>query len=477
MRIIIAIFLLMSTISTSETSNALMSPRRDISIDSLKMNGYYQILLSDMYDYTTKYSHLNDEELQEYFNLTFIPFIHTLPKVTNTLKLKGNLRISWSFDVNYNKNIDVIFFPEENPYINYAVLFAKDFKKTINKDAFPSRALSAISIPYDINYDFVKKVLSQSALSKVQQEKFFEVRFGSVFVPMEIEFEWYNVHWYYQGIFSKSTSIEKNILFPKYDPYLKFLNGPFDYLCLGIIKSYQVLPTNTPLNFPDSIKNWDYDYIVGNFSYSEIFTPLPTAALAFTQTNTGDYLVNLRDKPDFKEGKIVAQLLTQETKLPSDFCLRYDGDYGCDEVNPLYQEIVYQGLKWYRESYDNSSRYDEEGFLYYNDKTKQAYYKKEKSKLINPLDKYLILVWNIDSNNWAKVWVLRLPDKKSVNSEGKTFEKLAQEEDIDYSVEAVITSYNKDVLESPSKFKLYEGYIHCSGLEYLTPFTQNYIKR
>lgn len=103
MRIIIAIFLLMSTIYTSETSNALMSPRRDISIDSLKMNGYYQILLSDMYDYTTKYSHLNDEELQEYFNLTFIPFIHTLPKVTNTLKLKGNLRISWSFDVNYKK--------------------------------------------------------------------------------------------------------------------------------------------------------------------------------------------------------------------------------------------------------------------------------------------------------------------------------------------------------------------------------------
>lgn len=172
----------------------------------------------------------------------------------------------------------------------------------------------------------------------------------------------------------------------------------------------------------------------------------------------------------------MAQLLTQETKVPSDFCLSY-GDHGCDEVNPLYQEIVYQGLKWYRESYDNSSTDDEEGFLYYNDKTKQAYYKKEKSKLINPLDKYLILVWNIDSNNWAKVWVLRLPDKKSVNSEGKTFEKLAQEEDIDYSVEAVITSYNKDVLESPSKFKLYEGYIHCSGLKYFTPFTQNYIKR
>ncbi|WP_394949967.1 hypothetical protein [uncultured Helicobacter sp.] len=460
MRIIIAIFLLMSTISTSETSNALMSPRRDISIDSLKMNGHYQVLLSEMYNYTTKYSHLNDEELQEYFNPTFIPFIHTLPKVTNTLKLKGNLRISWSFDVNYNKNIDVIFFPEENPYINYAVLFAKDFKKTINKDAFPSRTLSAISIPYDINYDFVKKVLSQSALSKAQQEKFFEVRFGSVFVPMEIEFEWYNVHWYYQGIFSKSTSIEKNILFPKYDPYLnfKFIDEPLAYLCLGIIKSYQVLPTNTPLNFSDSIENWGYVFMDGSFSYSEIFTPLPTAALAFTQTNIGDYLVNLRDKPDFKEGKIVAQLLSQEFS----YALLGPKFNKLQEENGWGDGVTFGFM-------------DKEMQEHY--KTKQAYYKKEKSKLINPLDKYLILVWNIEPNNWAKVWVLRLPDKKSVNSEGKTFEKLAQEKDIDYSVEAVITSYNKDVLESPSTLKLYEGYIHCSGLKYFTPFTQNYIKR
>lgn len=474
MRIIIAIFLLVSTIYTSETSNTLMSPRGDISVESLKMNEDYEFPLFKMYNYTTKYSHLNDEELQEYFNPTFIPFIHTLPKVTNTLKLKGNLRISWSFDVNYNKNIDVIFFPEENPYINYAVLFAKDFPKTISKDTLIDRSLSAISIPYDINYDFVKKVLSQSALSKAQQEKFFEVRFGSVFVPMEIEFEWYNVHWdpYLE------SSIEKNILFPKYDPYLnfKFIDEPLAYLCLGIIKSYQVLPTNTPLNFSDSIEDWGYVFMDGSFSYSEIFTPLPTAALALTQTNIGDYLVNVRDKPDSKEGKIVAQLLTQETKLPSDFCLSY-GDHGCDEANPLYQKMAQQGHTWFNEDHEYRTTGITGGFLYYNDKTKQAYYKKEKSKLINPLDKYLILVWNIDSNNWAKVWVLRLPDKKSVNSEGKTFEKLAQEEDIDYSVEAVITNYNKDVLESPSKFKLYEGYIHCSGLEYFTPFTQNYIKR
>ena len=378
------------------------------------MNEYYQIPLFKMYRYTTKYSHLNDEELKEYFCSMFIPFIHTLPKVTNTLKLKGNLRISWSFDVNYNKNIDVIFFPEENPYINYAVLFAKDFKKTINKDAFPSRNLSAINIPYDINYDFVKKILSQSALSKAQQEKFFEVRFGSVFVPMEIEFEWY----YLPGNFAYHSG---EMIYPKHNKEASFSFLVYENiigtiqdigvetadLCLGIIKSYQVLPTNTPLNFSDSIENWNYDSIVGSFSYSQIFTPLPTAALALTQTNIGDYLVNVRDKPDSKEGKIVAQLLTQKTKFPSDFCLSY-GNHGCDEANPLYQKMAQQGHTWFNEDHEYRTTGITGGFLYYNDKTKQAYYEKEKSKLINPLDKYLILVWNIDSNNWAKVWVLKM---------------------------------------------------------------------
>ena len=38
-------------------------------------------------------------------------------------------------------------------------------------------------------------------------------------------------------------------------------------------------------------------------------------------------------------------------------------------------------------------------------------------------------------------------------------------------------SYSQTFLESPSTLKLYEGYIHCSGLKYFTPFTQNYIKR
>lgn len=154
-------------------------------------------------------------------------------------------------------------------------MFAKDFPKTISKDTLIDRSLSAISIPYDINYDFVKKVLSQSALSKAQQEKFFEVRFGSVFVPMEIEFEWY----YLPGNFAYHSG---EMIYPKHNKEASFSFLVYENiigtiqdigvetadLCLGIIKSYQVLPTNTPLNFSDSIENWGYVFMDGSFSYS-----------------------------------------------------------------------------------------------------------------------------------------------------------------------------------------------------------------
>ena len=470
-------------------SNALMGTLGNTIVQPLKTNEYYGYQLFQDYDIREKlaaetYGQILIDDLKKVSKEE----IEANRKVGTILKLKGNLRISWGFDVNYNKNIDVIFFPEDNPYINYAVLFAKDFPKTIDKD---KRELSAINIPYDINYDFVKKVLSQSALSKAQQEKFFEVRFGSVFVPMEIEFEWYSASWYYQGIFSKSTSIEKTILFPKYDKYLNGIleGGESLILCLGIIKSYQVLSPNVTIHFSPYVAYWeqeeDENGIYKKISYSQIFTPLPTAALAFTQTNIGDYLVNVRDKPDSKEGKIVAQLLTQETKLPSDFCLSY-GDHDCDEANPLYQKMAQQGGTWFNEDHEYITTGITGGFLYYNDKTKQAYYEKEKSKLINPLDKYLILVWNIESNNWAKVWVLKMirdedwimVDRYDSNEKEKKYFRDEKKYRFDDNLIAFINgSYSQTFLESPSTLKLYEGYIHCSGLKYFTPFTQNYIKR
>ncbi|MGX2973430.1 hypothetical protein, partial [Helicobacter sp. T3_23-1059] len=40
-----------------------------------------------------------------------------------------------------------------------------------------------------------------------------------------------------------------------------------------------------------------------------------------------------------------------------------------------------------------------------------------------------------------------------------------------------IDGYAKTFNKTPSTLKLYEGYIHSSGLEYLAPFGENYIKR
>ena len=62
------------------------------------------------------------------------------------------------------------YYPQDNPYINYAALYAKDFPKSIDKDSWygVDRMLSAnsLKIPYDINYDFVKAMLLQISLNE-----------------------------------------------------------------------------------------------------------------------------------------------------------------------------------------------------------------------------------------------------------------------------------------------------------------------
>ena len=201
----------------------------------------------------------------------------------------------------------------------------------------------------------------------------------------------------------------------------------------------------------------------------------------------------MRDKPNSKEGKIITQLLTQEMRIPDDFCLSY-GDHDCNESHPLYQEMTNKGSEWYSEDNEGSSVDDKTSALkYYHYKNKQLYFKKEKDKLIHPLgsNDYLILVWNIEPNNWAKVWVLRMlrdndwrmVDKYDSNEKEKRYFKESKEEafscwgDRDYIPAFLEGSYSQTFLESPSTLKLYEGYIHCSGLVYLAPFTENYIRR
>ena len=458
-------------------------------VESLKRE-YFSLSfpLGFMYEFSKEeYIHLSDKELEEIFPNYAVALRKKYPLVSTTLKYKGMLRISWSFDMKYNKNIDLIFFPEDNPYINYVVLFAKDFPKTmIKEDAyiFTDREAIDVTISPNINYGFVKTILSQSDLSKYQQEKFFQVRFGSVFIPMEIEFEWYGLYIADVRAEQQYSSTIKSLL--HIAPNI--VDSFSAYLFLGIIKSHKRLPTNTPINFPLYIAPWQKnEYNKTTLLYEEvtkhlqIFTPLPTTALATTQTNMGDYLVNVRDKPNAKEGKIVAQLSPDIVKRPSDFC----NDYSYSSPNrdkPLYQTMVKKGQEWYEEDNPGMDT-DTLGYIeYYLYKTKLSYFQKEKQKLINPLyaDDYLIFVWNIDSNNWAKVWVLRMirdSDTAVIDGKTKLFKEFREDTDFDKFFFFLNGSYKQTFLQSPSTLKLYEGYIHVSNLEYLYPFGENYIRK
>ena len=451
-------------------------------IKSIIMNEFYTYNLLEVYAMSSeKYVNLSDEELKEYFCSKQIPFRHKYPKVSTTLHFKGNLRISWSFDIKHNKNIDLIFFPQNNPFINYALLYAKDFPKQAKDDTI-ERGITKFKVDYNINYDFVKEILSKAGFSETQQKRFFDVRFGSVLVPIEVEFEWYAIN---LSTFNKAPLDFSVITFPKYDKYIRDNEAyPDDgfTMILGIIKSYKILPQNTSLDFSQA------DIIVDNKPkpFAALFAPLPTSALAITKTNINDFIVNVRDKPDSKEGKIIAQLLSQETNMPDIYITDSNG-IGDGSIKPIYKPMLDKGKQWYERDTQGSS--DEGGYiLYYNHKMKQSYYESNKSNLTNPLwkDDYLILIWDILPNDWAKVWILKMPDKNTISSEDNEtkFSKVKEFDKVQFILnlrESLLPfidgSYAKTFNQTPSKLKLYEGYIHSSGLEYLAPFGENYIKR
>ena len=414
-------------------------------------------------------------------------------KVSTTLKFKGNLRISWSFDIKHNKNIDLIFFPETNPYINYAVLYAKDFQKSIDEEQLRvfgrPRALDNIKIPYDINYDFVKDILSKAGFSESQQKRFFDIRFGSVLVPMEVEFEWYIMYAQFEYASHKMVNPQHNakthFSFLAYESSILLAGEDMEVrgalLCMGIIKSHKILPQNTMLNFPKSIASWeDTEYnkttqmnetVTKHLPYAEVFKPLPTSALAITKTNINDFIVNVRDKPDAKNGKIVAQLLSQDTNTPDIYETDSNGS-----IKHIYYPMFDKGREWFKKDNPNAST-DELGYIfYYNLKSQQSYYESNKQKLTNPLwrDDYLVLIWDILPNDWCKVWILKMIDKNTISSEDNETKFSEVEFDIfsfrNQLLPFIDGSYAKTFNKTPSKFKLYEGYIHSSGLEYLAPF-------
>ncbi|TQR48145.1 hypothetical protein, partial [Campylobacter troglodytis] len=91
-----------------------MKKLHSLKLKELDGNNFW-LLLSRYQFNDTKYINLSPNELAEYFCKQDLKIYSMYPQVNDTLNFKGKLRISWSFDVKYNKNIDLIFFPQNNP--------------------------------------------------------------------------------------------------------------------------------------------------------------------------------------------------------------------------------------------------------------------------------------------------------------------------------------------------------------------------
>ncbi|TQR40577.1 hypothetical protein, partial [Campylobacter troglodytis] len=63
-------------------------------------------------------------------------------------------------------SLDLIFFSVDLPG-SYLSLYAKDFEKKLFDDDSMPRQLSFLRLSYDINYDFVKELLSRANFTKI----------------------------------------------------------------------------------------------------------------------------------------------------------------------------------------------------------------------------------------------------------------------------------------------------------------------
>lgn len=359
------------------------------------------------------------------------------------MKHKGLLRITWNYDIKYNKKIDLIFFPLESLLINYAYLFAKDLVKLPDKKGFPNDNsypfVDTLNAPYDINYDFVKEILGED-----NAEVFFKYRFGGIFMPIEVEFEWYITD----------------------EPFMKgdrlSIPSPFEwedlppvYNLVGIIKNYKTLPLELMHSFFEDIKqNYRKELSYQHSGEEEQlrlalvdidFSPIPVTAFLRTKTKFNDFYVNLREEPN-KDSKILATLFSQEFygDYPDD--LRTwgpAGDANMGQYNNFQEELA---IKLYEEQKDNLSK-----------------------ALLS--DKYNIILKEILPNNWVYVYVIRSMVIDNITN----FNERKYDAGIYYELNPDLV---KDYIESPSFFIIKKGYIHASGLEYLTrdELTPRYMK-
>lgn len=208
-------------------------------------------------------------------------------------------------------------------------------------------------------------------------------------------------------------------------------------------KSFELVEYNDIFNGEYYIDTFleDIPKVDSNATKSNFAIPILKGLFATTTTNENDFFVNLRDKPNAKEGRILMQLYSQGFRTNN-------------------KEIQYDLYAMVGES--------DEFYGWYNRQLKlqKAYFLKYKDSMINPLyfdieshrdnrtkssaRDYIIFIQDIVEKDWAKVRVLRYDRYIDENNKG---------DDINDK------SYTDTLLESPSKLIIKEGYIHTSGLE------------
>lgn len=406
-------------------------------------------------------------EIDAYFTeLSYGPNVHPFildskqnDKIGKVLNLKGLLRISWSFDLNFDKHLDLIFLPEKNPFINYAQIYDKNVPKIKCEDdgytEFIDRCLIDIKPNFQANYALANQILAKSSLSKKQINELLNSRTGGVLVPVELEFEWFYTWVNYTGRELNYDTKNKAFSFVKHDNFLGFDPNYEDYLyaelrlILGFVKNYKILKNSDNLNFPNTFhafKHWSSHDII-KISYDDL-AKFPKQFFAFTHTNENDFIVNLRQKPD-KNAPIVKTLASQFVRinLTEKKGVCHESDHSICIKNHTEDE-VYDIIEAQRKRQDD--------FV----KNKDFLDKKN----------YAILVQEILPNNWCKVLVLKLPDEyfKDLDDEAWDGKKsLFEKTDFFDFKDTIMPILNDKIAKDIDKFKLYEGYIHASGLELL----------
>ncbi|TQR51749.1 hypothetical protein [Campylobacter troglodytis] len=202
----------------------------------------------------------------------------------------------------------------------------------------------------------------------------------------------------------------------------------------GLSKDDTVIPTGLLSKFSHSNLNFDLArdeeiFMMDNIGYWVqeaknspsylIKPPLVKGVFAKTRTKANDFFVNLRDSPSSKQGKIIMQLYSQG----------FESDLEDEEFD---------------------------AFIEAQKKAQQAYFAKNKDKMIKPFYKasnskkdYIIFVDDILKGDWARVRVLRYDDYVDSKNQGASIES---------------KEYINLFLNEPSKITLGLGYIHTSGL-------------